>query len=234
MTTHHDASTTSTSGWVQPGFESVRAAFEENFTSRGEVGAAFAATLDGKPIVDLWGGFADFEQSAPWAEDTLVVIFSGTKALVATCILMLIDRQLLDLDEPVATYWSEFAANGKSSVLVSDVVSHQARMPAVRTPLTVHDMTDGERIAALLAAQPQETDPRAAGAYHGMTYGWLCGELIRRVDGRTVGRFFADEIATPLGLEIWIGLPPTLEHRVARLEFGRDWIPMATRRRIRT
>ena len=135
MTTHHDASTTSTSGWVEPGFESVRAAFEENFSGRGEVGAAFAATLDGKPIVDLWGGLADSEQSAPWREDTLVVVFSGTKALVATCILMLIDRQLLDLDEPVATYWPEFAANGKSSVLVSDVVSHQARMPAVRTPL---------------------------------------------------------------------------------------------------
>jgi CubicO group peptidase (beta-lactamase class C family) len=136
---------------------------------------------------------------------------------VALCMHMLVDRGLLDLEAPVARYWPEFAAEGKQDVTVLDVLSHQAKLPAVRTPLTVEESLDHLRMAELLAAQPQEQDPRAAFTYHRLTYGWLCGELIRRVDGRSLGRFFDEEIAQPLRLALWIGLPPELEPRVAHL-----------------
>jgi CubicO group peptidase (beta-lactamase class C family) len=215
-------------GWVAPGFEPVREAFEINFTDHGELGAAFAATLHGAPVVDLWGGIANSPDSTPWTRDTLQVVFSGTKGLVATCVLMLADRGLIDVGAPVATYWPEFAANGKADVTIAEVMSHKARLPAVRTPLRPTDLADGRRLAELLAAQPQETDARAATAYHGLTYGWLAGELVRRVDGRTVGRFLQEEVAGPLDLETWIGLPPELEGRVAQLARDPGWLPTAT------
>jgi CubicO group peptidase (beta-lactamase class C family) len=211
-------------GHVAPGFEGVAIEFERNFSERGDLGAAFAVCLDGEMVVDLWGGQADpGPPSRPWESDTLQLIFSGTKGLVAACALMLIDRRLLSLDDPVCKYWPEFAAGGKQSVTVAEVFSHQARLPGVREPLQEDDLTDDVRLAELLAAQAQETDPRAAASYHGLTYGWLCGELIRRVDGRSVGRFFADEIARPLDLELWIGLPEAYESRVSTLLYGADW-----------
>jgi CubicO group peptidase (beta-lactamase class C family) len=198
--------------------ERVAVEFERNFTERGEVGAAFAVCLDGEPVVDLWGGLADPEDPRRrWKEDTLQVIFSGTKGLVATCLLMLIDRGALALEDRVCTHWPEFAANGKQEITVAQLVSHRARMPGVLTPLRKSDMTDDRRVATLLAAQPQESDPRAVAIYHPATFGWLCGELVRRVDGRSVGRFLAEEVAGPLDLEVWIGLPDTHERRVSRL-----------------
>lgn len=206
-----------TNGFVATGFEGVLAAFMRNFESRGEIGAAFAACVGGTPVVDLWAGYADREQGRLWDEDTLVGIFSGTKGLVATCLTLLIDRGLLDLDEPVSSYWPEFAAQGKESVLVRDVVSHQAGLPGLVVPVSIRDATDDVRMAELLAAQRQV--PRAQGPrYHALTFGWLCGELIRRVDGRSVGRLLHEDIARPLGLEIWIGLPDDQESRVAFLE----------------
>jgi len=211
-------------GPVAPGFERVADEFERNFTERDEVGAAFAAVLDGETVVDIWGGLADPARAdRPWRDDTLQLIFSGTKGLVAACLLILIDRGKLALDDPVSRHWPEFAQNGKQDVTVAEVVSHQARLPAIRTPIQEHDLTDDVRIAELLAAQAQETDPRAARAYHGLTYGWLCGELIRRVDGRSVGRFFAEEIAGPLDLDLWIGLPEACEPRVSTLAYAADW-----------
>jgi len=210
-------------GAVAPGFEAVREAFADNLRARGELGAAFAVTLDGQPVVDLWGGLADGERGRPWQADTLQVIFSGTKGLVALCLLMLADREALDLDAPVARYWPEFAAAGKGAIRVSDVASHQAGLPALREPVTTDEILDGRRMAELLAAQPVEPDRRAAYAYHPLTFGWLCGELIRRVDGREVGRFLAEEVAAPLGLEVWIGLPPRLEGRVSRLAQSPAW-----------
>ena len=182
-------------GYVAPGYEPVREAFERNFAERGELGAAFAAFRNGEPVVDLWGGIADRASGRPWREDTLQLIYSGTKGLVALCVLMLIDRGKLRLDDPVNRHWPEF---GKPEILVRHIVSHTARLPGIDTPITVADLHDDRRMAAILAAQAPNPDPRAALCYHALTYGWLCGELVRRVDGRSVGRFFAEEVAGPL------------------------------------
>lgn len=211
-------------GFTAPGFEPVRDELERNFTERGDLGAAFAATLDGETVVDLWGGIADRQSASPWREDTLQVIFSGTKALVGVCLLMLIDRGQLAFEAPVSRYWPEFAAQGKETIKVSEIASHQARLPVVRRPLSQNDICDGVALAAMLAQQPQEQDPRAASLYHPLTYGWLCGELVRRIDGRSVGRFFAEEVAAPLGLEVWIGLPAEQEDRVGTLHQTESWI----------
>ena len=211
-------------GFVAPGFERVRDEFVRNLAERGEVGAAFAVVRDGRPIVDLWGGVADRRAGAMWRDDTMVCIFSGTKGLVAVCILILLERGLLDLNESVAHYWPEFAASGKGRVLVRDVVSHTARLPGLETPVSWEAATDAQRMAELLAAQPLNNDPRAAATYHSLTYGWLCGELIRRVDGRSVGQFFAEEVASMLELDLYIGLPEKARPRVARVDLGPAWI----------
>lgn len=210
-------------GFVEPGFEAVREAFERNFAEESEVGAAFAAYLHGNPVVDLWGGVADSLSGRPWERDTLQMIASGTKALVAVCVLLLLQRCELDLDAPVADYWPEFAANEKDGILVRDVVSHTARLPGIEAPTRLEDLTDAQHMADVLAAQAPNRDPRARLCYHVLTYGWLSAELIRRVDGRTIGEFFADEVAGPLDLELWIGLPAEEEGRVARLELHPDW-----------
>jgi CubicO group peptidase (beta-lactamase class C family) len=211
-------------GRVAPGFEQVAEAFSANFTMRKDVGAAFAAVHDGRVVVDLWGGMADTASALPWRPDTLQLIFSGTKGLTALCIAMLIDRGQLKLDDPVCACWPEFAAHGKQQITVAEVLSHRARLPGVRTPLRIQDMLDPEAMAALLADQAPETDPRGVGCiYHGMTYGWLCDALLRHVDGRSIGQFFAQEVAEPLGLELWIGLPAELESRVAVLQYAQDW-----------
>lgn len=206
------------SGSVAPGFERVRAAFEANFRLRDELGAAFAVYREGEQVVDLWGGTADRAGGRPWREDSLQLIFSGTKGLVATCVLVLLDRGMLTLEDPVARYWPEFAAAGKSDVRVRDLVAHTARLPAIEQEVSVDEILDDRRIASLLAAQPQNADPRAAGCYHPLTFGWLVGELVRRADGRSIGRFFAEEIAEPLGLELWIGLPARCADRVTTIE----------------
>jgi CubicO group peptidase (beta-lactamase class C family) len=201
--------------FVASGFEGVAEAFEQNFAARDELGAAFSAVRDGETIVDLYGGLADRASGRPWTHDTLQLIFSGTKGLVAVCVLLLLERGQLGLDAPVARYWPEF---GKESVRVRDVVSHTARLPGIDTEVGYDEYTDVARMTAILAAQPQSEDPRAASCYHALTYGWLCGELVRRAAGRSVGRFFAEEVAGPLGLELWIGLPQEQEARVSTLE----------------
>lgn len=173
-------------------------------------------------MVDLWGGVADPDTGRPWTRDTLQLIYSGTKGLVAACVLILVERGALHLDAPVADYWPEFAAHGKDRITVAEVMSHQGRLPGVRARLSRDDVLEPVRMAALLAAQPPESDPRAALIYHALTYGWLTAELIRRVDGRGVDAFFADEIAGPLGLDLWIGLPPEHEHRVSTISYGPD------------
>jgi CubicO group peptidase (beta-lactamase class C family) len=164
---------------------------------------AFAATRDGELVVEL----------GPTHQPTL--IFSGTKGLVAMCLLLLIERGQLDLDAPVSHYWPEFLHR---DVLVRHVVSHMAGLPGLRPPPTLEDLLDGERMAARLAAEPPFWPAGERLAYHALTFGWLCGELVRRIDGRTVGTFFANEFAQPLDLELWIGLPAEVEPRVARLE----------------
>ena len=210
-------------GHVEPGFERVAEAFAENFTIRGDVGAAFAATLDGRSVVDIWGGMADSASGRRWQQDTMQLIFSGTKGLTALCVAMLIDRGLLALGDTVCSHWPEFAAMGKEGITVAEVLSHRARLPGVRTPLSIEDIFHPEAIERLLAEQAQETDSRAELIYHARTFGWLCDGLIRHVDGRSTGRFFAEEVAGPLALELWIGLPAEQEPRVAALQYGADW-----------
>ena len=204
------------SGRVAEGFEPVAVEFERNFTERRDVGAAFAAVHRGRKVVDLWGGMA--APGIPWKEDTLQVIYSGTKGLMASCMLILIERGLIDIDAPVAKYWPQFGANGKERIRVRHVVSHRAGLPGIVFPLTSADIPDYEKMEGLLAAQAPSTDPEAYHSYHALTIGWLCGAIIRRVDGRTLGRFFADEVASPLKLEAWIGLSESEEHRVGKME----------------
>jgi len=210
-------------GFVAAGFESVHGEFERNFSERGELGAAFAAIHDGEVVVDLWGGVADRSTGRPWARDTLQLIFSGTKGLVAACLLVLIDRGQLELEAPVRRYWPEFGAAGKEVLSVQEVVTHRARLPGLRGDVTAAQLVDDVAMAAVLAGQAPLDDPRASQTYHALTYGWLCGELVRRIDGRSVGTFFAEEIAAPLNLDAFIGLPWELEHRVARLELADTW-----------
>ena len=208
------------SGFAAPGFEGVVEAFERNFAEHGELGAAFAACHDGEPVVDLWAGLADRGRGVPWREDTLVGVFSGSKGLVATCMLLLVERGQLELDAPVCRYWPDFAAAGKQDIVVRDVVSHRAGLAGLLREVSLEQATDDVAMARLLAAQAPRPAPDGGPRYHAVTFGWLCGELVRRVDGRSLGRFLREEVAEALGLELWIGLPAELEPRVARIERG--------------
>ena len=194
-------------GTVDPAFVRVREIFEDSFARGHDTGAAFAVELDGTRLIDLWGGVADQRSGAPWTEHTVSVMFSGTKGVVSTALLLLVDRGQLDLDSPVTRYWPEFGQAGKQDITVAVLASHAGGLPGVETPITPDDLAAPQRIAALLAAQAPMV-PVGHPSYHAMTFGWLCGELVRRIDGRTVGRFVADEIAGPLGLDIRIGMPP--------------------------
>lgn len=208
-------------GRVQPGFEVVKQAFEQNFELWADRGAAFAAMQNGVLVVDLWGGVASDE--CPWAEDTILNIFSGTKALVAGCILKLVETGRLSLDEPVCRYWPEFAQGGKGRVLVRHVLSHGAGVPGVTAELSLDTLLDYETVEELLAAQPLASDPYAFNCYHAFTIGWLCGALVRRIDGRSLGRFFHEEFANPLALDTWIGLPVECEARVGIVRLAKDY-----------
>jgi CubicO group peptidase (beta-lactamase class C family) len=210
-------------GWIRHGYEEVADEFDRVAASDNRAGAAFAAVVDGELVADLWGGHADSGAGEAWARDTLVSILSGTKGMVASCLLILLDDGRLALDVPVCDYWPEFAANGKEAVTVRHVVSHQAGLPGLVTPISNDEAVDQIRIAGLLADQAPVSQPGTEVRYHAMTFGWLCGELVRRVDGRSVGQFFRDEIGEPLALEAWIGLPGRLEPRVATLQPGPGW-----------
>lgn len=213
------------SGQVAPGFEPVALEFRRNFDQRAEVGAAFAVVQDGRSVVDLWGGVADRDDGRRWREDTLQLIWSGTKGLVAICVLMLIERGLLELDESVAHYWPEFAQNGKEQILVRHVVSHTAGLPGISKPVSAEQFVDSRVMSKILEAERPLWPPGSRFFYHAHTYGWLCAEIVRRIDGRTVGEFFASEIATPLALDLWIGLPPQHGWRVSRLHLWSRWEP---------
>lgn len=209
-------------GRVAPGFEPVRRQFEANLAA-GERGAAFAAVRDGEVVADLWGGTADAAAGRAWKEDTLCAMFSGGKGLVAVCMLRLIERGLVDLDAPVARYWPEFAARGKEAVLVRHAVSHQAGLPGIRRPVSATEVLDFELMARRLAEQELFWEPGSRTWYHPLTYGWLCGEIVRRVSGKPLGRYLREEIAAPLDLDLWIGLPAGEQARVARSELAPTW-----------
>ncbi|MFJ9902717.1 serine hydrolase domain-containing protein [Streptomyces sp. NPDC101152] len=210
---------TTINGDVAPGFEPVREAFAANFAQHGDIGAALCVYRDGRPVVDLWGGQADPDTGRPWTRDTLQLVYSATKGATATAAHLLAQRGALDLDAPVAEYWPEFAANGKADIPVRWLLSHQAGLVALDQPVPLADALAWHPMVAALAAQRPLWTPGTAHGYHGRTFGWLVGEVIRRVSGRTPGRFFADEIAAPLGLDFFIGLPPTERDRVSRMTY---------------
>ncbi|TAJ71864.1 MAG: class A beta-lactamase-related serine hydrolase [Phenylobacterium sp.] len=204
-------------GTCAPQFAEVRAEFERNFTDRGELGASVAICLDGAPVVDLWAGQADEGGECPWEEDTLAVVFSTSKGLAAMCLHVLADRGAVDFDAPVAKYWPQFAANGKAGVTVGMVMSHQAGLPFWMEPLPDGALLDWEPPTEMLARSTPIWEPGTAHGYHAMTLGNLEGEIVRRVTGMSLGRFFRQEVAEPLGADAWFGLPPSEEPRVATL-----------------
>jgi len=205
-------------GDVEQGYGPVADEFRAAFERHGELGAAFAAYVGPRKVVDLWGGVADRGSGELWKENTLQLVFSGTKGLTAGCMLSLLEAGLLELDRPVGSYWPEFASAGKDEITVRDVVSHQAGLPAITTPLTSAGVVDGVRMAGLLAAQAPRWPEGRRLAYHALTYGWLCDALARRVCGESIGELFSRRIAKPLEIEAWIGLPPEHEGRVSVLE----------------
>ncbi len=206
-------------GVVATEFEWVLDEFRRNFDERGEIGAALCVYVDGEPVVDCWGGIADTTTNAPWREDTIVLVFSTTKGVTAVCANAMIERGLLDPEQTVASVWPEFAATGKERITVGQVLSHQAGIPYVEGDFTLDESLAWEPIVTALARQAPIWEPGARHGYHMRTYGWLVGEIMRRADPqhRTIGTWFRDEIAEPLGLDFWIGLPESEEPRVARL-----------------
>jgi len=200
-------------GDVDEGYGAVADAFRRNFAERGEIGAACAVYRDGRKVVDLWGGYRDGETRRPWREDTLVTVFSSTKGVSGLAMAVAHSRGWLDYDATVATYWPEFARNGKESVTVRQLLSHQAGLAAIDRPLSLTDLADLDVVAAALADQKPAWPPGTRHGYHGISLGWYEGELIRRVDPakRSLGRFFADEIAGPLGIDFYIGVPDDVD-----------------------
>jgi len=203
------------SGTCPPKFAAIREAFAANFEAGREVGASFAVTIDGEPVVDLWGGTADAAGARPWDENTIVNVFSTTKAMTALCAHMCVDRGLLDLDAPVVRYWPEFAAGGKETIPVRQLMSHTAGLAGVTPKLPLEALYDWTRMTDVLAAETPWWAPGTQSGYHAMTYGFLVGEVVRRVAGRSLGAFFRDEVAGALGADFHIGLPPSEDARVA-------------------
>ncbi|MCX4678446.1 beta-lactamase family protein [Streptomyces sp. NBC_01433] len=198
-------------------FAAVREAFERNFAERDELGAAVTVLVDGAPVADLWGGWADEARTRRWERETLVNIWSTTKGPTALCAHILADRGLLDLQAPVARYWPEFAAAGKESVLVRHLLSHRSGLAGLRQPHTLAELYDWELTCARLAATEPWWEPGTRSGYHAITYGFLVGEVVRRISGLLPGEFLRQEITGPLGIDFTIGLPEQDTYRVAEL-----------------
>ena len=218
---NHSAVPPHIAGFVAPGFEEVRAEFERNFAERGEIGAAVAAYWHGEKVVDLWGGRRSPYSDAPWNEDTMVVVMSTTKGLSAMTLAVANSRGWLDYDAPVATYWPEFAQNGKGKVTVRQLLNHEAGLVLLDEKLTLEKLADLKFLSRILARQKPAWPPGTRHGYHTMTLGLYMQELIRHVDPlhRSLGQFFQEEIAEPLGIEFYIGLPPGIsQERIAVLQ----------------
>jgi CubicO group peptidase (beta-lactamase class C family) len=198
-------------------FDSLRELFAAKLESGEDLGASLAVNIDGEMVVDLWGGWADETRTVPWTENTITCVFSTTKTITSLAALVLVDRGELDLDENVAKYWPEFAAQGEAGIKVRHLLSHTSGVSGWDKPVTVEDLYDWDRSTAKLAAQAPWWEPGTASGYHAMTYGHLIGEVIRRNTGQRLGEFFAAQIAGPLGADFHIGLPPSEFHRVSNL-----------------
>jgi CubicO group peptidase (beta-lactamase class C family) len=206
-------------------FDPLRELFVSKLVSGEDLGASLAVDIDGEMVLDLWGGWADEARTVPWSENTIARVFSTTKTMTSLAALVLVDRGELDLDANVAAYWPEFAARGKGAIKVRQLLSHTSGVAGWDPPVTVEDLYDWEKSTAMLAAQAPWWEPGTASGYHGMTYGHLIGEVIRRITNQRLGQFFAAEIAGPLGADFHIGLPPSEFHRVADLL---PWPPQPT------
>jgi CubicO group peptidase (beta-lactamase class C family) len=198
-------------------FAAVRRAFERNLCERGEVGAAVTIYIDAEPVVDLWGGFADAGRERPWLRDTIAHVASTTKGMTSICMHRLVEEGRLDLDAPVARYWPEFAQAGKGDLPVHLLLSHRAGLPAIRRDLPEGSLYDWTLMTETLAAESPWWEPGTQHGYHAISFGYLAGELLRRIDGRTLGRFFRDEIAAPLALDFHIGLDARHDGRCAEM-----------------
>ena len=208
---------TQAQGSCDPKFKRVKELFEANFDNGLEVGAAVAATINGKPVLDLWAGHADKATTRPWARDTLVNVYSTTKGLAAICAHRLVDQGRLDLDAPVAKYWPEFAAAGKAEIPVSFLLSHRAGVPAVKKQLPADAYFNWPVMCAALAAQEPWWKPGTKHGYHAISFGYLVGEVIRRITGKSPGTYLRDEIARPLNLDMHIGVDASFDSRIAEL-----------------
>lgn len=202
-------------GSLDARFERLGELLSESVDAGTDVGASVSVTLEGETVVDIWAGWADETRTTPWAHDTIVNVWSTTKTMLTLIALVCAERGLLDLDAPVSTYWPEFAANGKERVLVKHLLSHTSGVAGWDRPVVVEDMYDWDKSTAMLAAQAPWWEPGTASGYHSMSQGHLVGEVVRRVSGRKPGRFFAEEIADPLGLDFHIGLSPEHDARVS-------------------
>jgi CubicO group peptidase (beta-lactamase class C family) len=209
-------------GFVDDRFASVGAVFEKSLADGADVGASVCVTVDGRAVVDLWGGFADAARTRPWERDTIVNVYSCTKTMTALTALLVADLGELDLGAPVSRYWPQFAASGKDRVTVAHLLSHSSGLSGWAQPITAADLYDWDKVTALLAAQAPFWPPGTASGYHVYTHGYLVGEVVRRVTRRTLGTVFRQEIAEPLGADFHIGLPADQDERVAEL------IPPAT------
>ena len=204
-------------GRIHPDFGGVRDAFVANFAERGEVGASVSLSVEGETVVDLWGGQVDLEGTAPWTKDTVSLVFSVTKAATALCAHLLIERGQLALHGRVTDYWPEFGQAGKEDVTVAMMLNHSVGLPAFREPVKDGGFYDWDYMVGLLERQAPFWEPGTRNGYHMVSFGWTVGELVRRVSGKSLGTFFADEFAKPLGLDFWIGLPEAIEPRVAKM-----------------
>jgi CubicO group peptidase (beta-lactamase class C family) len=202
-------------GTFDGAFAPVVDAFVANFHERGELGASLCVTHEGRTVIDVWGGSA--EPLGSWTSDTISIVHSCTKGATALCAHLLADRGLLDIEAPVAEYWPEFADGGKEKATVRMMLDHSVGVPVFRGPLEAGELYDWDRVIARLEDEEPFWEPGARNGYHMINFGWTVGELVRRVSGRSLGTFFAEEIAGPLGIDFWIGLPEAEESRVAPL-----------------
>ncbi len=204
-----------TDGICDSRFAAVRDALRANIDSGDELGASIALNIDGETVVDVWGGFRDAEHSAPWERDTIVNVWSTTKTVTSMAMLMLASRGELDLHAPVARYWPEFSAAGKEQVEVRHLMSHTSGVSGLDQPATVEDLYDWEKSTSRMAAQTPWWEPGTASGYHALNFGHLLGEVLRRVTGKTLKQFVAEEVAGPLGADLQIGARPADTHRIA-------------------
>ncbi len=217
ITVNEATSAGSVGGRYDPRFEKVAEEFVRNFEQRGEVGASVCLNVEGQKVVDMWGGMRDPETGDAWQEDTLSIVFSCTKAATALCAHMLIERGLLDPHAKVTDYWPEFGQNGKENITVLMMLNHSSALPALREPVKPGGYNDWDYMVERLAAEQPFWEPGTRNGYHMISYGWTVGELVRRVSGKSLGAFFKDEVADPLGIDFWIGLPEDKEPRVAKM-----------------